>query len=182
MASNAAAAAKSGTGPVASFIRFVAFGGGTGLAASGVLVALQQYMSLALANAIVTVVSTVVANELHSRLTFRSGEHGWRMHAKSTGTVVVSYLFTTSAMMLLHTVSAHPSVLTEQAVYLSASGLAGIGRFVVLRVYVFATARGKAAVPALTAVPALAAVPAVRSAEALGFTPAIDRAGVAAVA
>jgi putative flippase GtrA len=172
IASTAATAATSGTGPVASFIRFVAFGGGTGLAASGVLLALQQYMSLAMANAIVTVVSTVVANELHSRLTFRSGERGWRMHFKSTGTVVVSYLFTTTAMMVLHAVSARPSVLTEQAVYLSASGLAGIGRFVALRVYVFATARGESAAARPTE--ALALAPAA--------APALDRSTLAAVA
>lgn len=141
---NTVAAAKRGDGPVAAFARFVLFGGGTGLAGSGVLLALAQYMPLATANAIVTVVSTVVANELHSRLTFRSGERGWRMHLKSTGTVVFSYLFTTTAMLVLHTVVASPDVVTEQAVYLSASALAGIGRFVVLRVYVFAT-RGKAA-------------------------------------
>lgn len=142
-ASTAAAAARRGEGPVASFVRFVVFGGGTGLAASAVLLVLAQSMSLALANALVTVASTVVANELHSRLTFRSGETGWRMHLKSTGTVVVSYLFTTTAMMVLHTVAASPNVVTEQAVYLSASGLAGIGRFAVLRVYVFAADRRK---------------------------------------
>ncbi|WP_436770862.1 GtrA family protein [Yinghuangia sp. YIM S09857] len=144
-ASTAAGAATRGDGPVASFIRFVVFGGGTGLAASAVLLVLAQHMSLAAANALVTVASTVVANELHARLTFRSGRTGWRMHAKSTGTVVVSYLFTTTAMVVLHAVAAHPNVMTEQAVYLTASGLAGIGRFAVLRVYVFAAGRRKAA-------------------------------------
>ncbi|MDI2126608.1 hypothetical protein [Yinghuangia seranimata] len=135
-----------GNGPVASFLRFVAFGGGTGLAASGLLVALSAYLSLAVANLAVTVVSTYVANELHSRMTFRSGERGWRMHAKSTGTAAASYVFTTAAMLALHGVIAAPGVLTEQAVYLSASALAGIGRFAVLRVFVFA-ARGHEARP-----------------------------------
>ncbi|WTW92987.1 GtrA family protein [Streptomycetaceae bacterium NBC_01309] len=170
-ASTAAAAATRGDGPVASFIRFVVFGGGTGLAASAVLLVLAQHMSLAAANALVTVASTVVANELHSRLTFRSGQTGWRMHLKSTGTVVVSFLFTTTAMTVLHVVAASPNVLTEQAVYLTASGLAGIGRFAVLRVYVFAADRRKAAGGS-------------RPAEKLAVAPlaALDRSAVVAAA
>lgn len=139
------AEAAKNNGPFASFVRFVAFGGGTGLAASGVLLLLSGYLSLAIANALVTVASTIVANELHSRLTFRSAERGWRMHLKSTGTAVVSYLFTTTATLVLHTLVASPSLLLDQAVYLTASGLAGIGRFLVLRVYVFAAARGQVA-------------------------------------
>ncbi|MCF2527396.1 GtrA family protein [Yinghuangia soli] len=172
-ASTAAAAAKS-NGPLASFVRFVAFGGGTGLAASGVLLFLSGYMSLVLANALVTVASTIVANELHSRLTFRSAERGWRMHLKSTGTVAVSYLFTTTAMLVLHAVVASPSVLLDQAVYLTASGLAGIGRFAVLRVFVFAAARGGAAKAPQTR-PAVAPVLAPR-------IPAFDRTAVAVAA
>ncbi|HSA49474.1 MAG TPA: GtrA family protein [Yinghuangia sp.] len=163
----AMAAARNGNGPVASFVRFVVFGGGTGLAASGVLLLLSSHMSLALANAIVSVLSTVVANELHSRLTFRSGERGWRMHMKSSGTVVVGYIFTTAAMTALHTIVAEPSVVTEQAVYLTASALAGIGRFAVLRVYVFAT-RTK--------------TPTVRPAEQPTAAPALDRTAVAVAA
>lgn len=169
-AGSAVAAARNGDGPVAAFTRFVVFGGGTGLAASGVLLLLSRHMSLALANAIVSVVSTVVANELHSRLTFRSGERGWRMHAKSTGTVVVGYVFTTAAMTILHVLVAAPSVMTEQAVYLTASALAGVGRFAVLRVYVFTK---RAHEPRTHQ--AVAAAPATR-------TPALDRAAVAVAA
>jgi putative flippase GtrA len=138
--------AATGTGPVASFVRFVVFGGGTGVASSGVLVLLTAYfsISLALSNALETVVSTVVANELHSRMTFRSDRRGWRMHLQSTGTVVVSYVFTTAAVLALHASVAAPSVAAEQGVYLAASGLAGIGRFAALRLYVFARGGGKA--------------------------------------
>ena len=42
------------------------------------------------------------------------------------------------AILILHTLRTSPSMLTEQIVYLSASGLAGIGRFLVLRLFVFA--------------------------------------------
>ncbi|MFE7327031.1 hypothetical protein ACFU8W_18915 [Streptomyces sp. NPDC057565] len=66
-------------------------------------------------------------------------------------TVAVSYAFTTGALLCLHSVRSEPSALIEQTVYLSASALAGIGRFMVLRIVVFAerttageTARGRA--------------------------------------
>ena len=140
-------------GPIASFIRFVICGGGTGLASSAALVYLSGSMSVAVANAIITVVSTLLANELHSRITFRNGRASWRVHVESTGTAVVCYLFTTAAMLILDAVAANPGALTEQAVYLSASGLAGIGRFVILRLFVFARPK-KAATAVVTTVPA----------------------------
>ncbi|WP_436771887.1 GtrA family protein [Yinghuangia sp. YIM S09857] len=137
-ASAAAKAAATARGPVAAFIRFVVCGGGVTLAASGLLVLMTGLMPFFAANAVVTVVSTVVTTELHARVTFRSAERGWGVHLKSAGTVAVGFLVTTAAMAVLHMLAATPGILVEQAVYLSACGLAGIGRFVVLRVVVFA--------------------------------------------
>ncbi|MFE7327032.1 hypothetical protein ACFU8W_18920 [Streptomyces sp. NPDC057565] len=62
---------------VAAFVRFVVCGGGVGLASSGVLVLLSDRIPMAVANALVTVVSTVIATELHGRVSFRSGRKGW---------------------------------------------------------------------------------------------------------
>ncbi|MEV7239294.1 hypothetical protein AB0N06_37110 [Streptomyces sp. NPDC051020] len=136
---------------VAAFVRFVVCGGGVGLASSGVLVLLNDRIPMVVANALVTVVSTVIATELHGRVSFRSGRKGWRVHLQSGVTVAVSYAFTTGALFCLYSVRSEPSALAEQTVYLSASALAGIGRFMVLRVVVFAerttageTARGRA--------------------------------------
>nr|WP_308315763.1 hypothetical protein [Streptomyces sp. ISL-100] len=123
---------------IAAFVRFVVCGGGVGLASSGVLVLLHDRMPLAVANALVTVVSTLIATELHGRVSFRSERGGWGVHLQSGLTVLVSYAFTTGALLGLYAVQSAPSVLTEQAVYLSASALAGIGRFAVLRLVVFA--------------------------------------------
>lgn len=123
---------------VAAFIRFVICGGGVGLLSSGALMLLTGSMSIAVANAIVTVASTLICNELHSRITFRKGAASIRVHLESTGTAVVAYLFTTTAMLVLDAVAPHAGALTQQAVYLSASALAGIGRFVALRLVVFA--------------------------------------------
>ncbi len=82
-------------------------------------------------------------------MSFRSGRGGWRAHLQSGLTVLVSYAFTTGALLGLYAVRSAPSALTEQAVYLSASALAGIGRFAVLRLVVFAD-RPVTAAPALS--------------------------------
>jgi hypothetical protein len=64
-----------------------------------------------------------------------------RRHVQSSGSAVAAYVVTCAAMFLLHTVQSAPSMVTEQAVYLTASALAGIGRFLVLRLFVFAGTR-----------------------------------------
>lgn len=123
---------------VAAFLRFVVCGGGVGLAAGGALMLLSGPMPMVVANILVTVVSTVIATELHSRISFRSARRGWRVHLQSGLTVAVSYVFTTGALLVLHAAHSAPSAAVEQGVYLSASALAGVGRFALLRLVVFA--------------------------------------------
>ncbi|MET7301306.1 hypothetical protein [Embleya sp. NPDC005575] len=141
------AATKSGT--VAAFMRFVFFGGGTGLASGAVLVALSGHLSIVVANAMVTVVFTLLATELHSRFTFGAGRARGRVHAQSALSAGVSYLFTTGAMLALHALQPVPGVLKEQAVYLTASGTAGIARFLFLRFVVTPKAVTATVVPAI---------------------------------
>lgn len=128
-------------GPVAAFVRFVVCGGGVSLLSSGVLLLVAGRVPFAVANAVVTVVSTLLATELHHRFTFGTGgagSAGWRIHAKSALTLAAGYLFTTAAVLALGALHPHPSPLLTQAVYLAASALAGTGRFLVLRLVVFA--------------------------------------------
>ncbi|WTK75190.1 hypothetical protein OG407_46490 [Streptomyces sp. NBC_01515] len=133
-------------GPLASFARFVALGGGVGLLSSGAVALLAERLPWALANALITIVSTLLCTELHARFTFGSGRHaGWRRHGQSAGSAAAAYGVTCAAMFVLHLVQSSPGMLTEQIVYLSASGLAGLARFLLLRLYVFATGRGRAA-------------------------------------
>ncbi|SFF44513.1 Putative flippase GtrA (transmembrane translocase of bactoprenol-linked glucose) [Actinacidiphila alni] len=124
-----------------AFIRFVVCGGGIGLASSGALLLAAGRMNFAVANAIVTVLSTLAATELHHRITFRGaaggGWAGWRVHSKSALTLLAAYAFTTAAVLGLDQAHPHPGALLTQAVYLAASGLAGIARFVALRLLVF---------------------------------------------
>ncbi|MFF7276990.1 GtrA family protein [Streptomyces griseorubiginosus] len=123
-----------------AFIRFVIFGGGVGILAGFAVSLLAVFVPWALANAIVTVASTALCTELHARYTFRKGRGaGWREHWQCAGSATAAYLVTSCAVGVLHLVQPAAGTATEQLVYLGASGLAGAGRFVVLRLYVFAT-------------------------------------------
>jgi putative flippase GtrA len=113
---------------------------------------LAEQVPWALANALITVVSTLLCTELHSRFTFGSGRSaGWREHWQSAGSAAAAYVVTCAAMFVLHLVQSSPGMLTEQFVYLGASGLAGLARFLLLRLYVFATGRDRTSVPERTA-------------------------------
>ncbi|WP_424644398.1 hypothetical protein [Embleya sp. AB8] len=131
-------------GVVGSFARFVGCGGGVGLASSATLILLAGQVPFAVANALVTVGSTLVATELHSRFTFGGNRPGRADHVKAGLTVLVCYLFTTAAMLTFRALAPNAGFLAEQAVYLSASGLAGIGRFAFMRLVIFAHKTPKA--------------------------------------
>ena len=120
-------------GPVAPFLRFVVCGGGVTLLGSGALLLVGDRAPIAVANAVVAVVTTMIATELHGRVTFRRGRVSWRDHAASGLTVLLSYLFTTGALLAFGAVHPGADALLRQAVYLAASGAAGIARFVLLR-------------------------------------------------
>ncbi|QDQ15580.1 hypothetical protein [Streptomyces spectabilis] len=136
-------------GAFVAFARFVLCGGGVGLASSFAVAGLASWMPWALANALITVVSTLLATELHARFTFgRGGRATWSQHAQSAGSAAAAYVVTCVAMFVLQQLVAAPGAVLEQVVYLSASALAGVARFVVLRLVVFARSRSRAAVTA----------------------------------
>ncbi|MFE9673959.1 hypothetical protein ACFYO5_07555 [Streptomyces sp. NPDC006259] len=169
----APAAASTTPGPLASFVRFVVCGGGVGLLSGAAVPLLAALMPWALANAAITVASTLLCTELHALFTFGTGRRaGWRRHMQSAGSATVAYGTTCAAVFVLYAVQSSPGLVTQQAVYLGASALAGTGRFLVLRLFVFAdparhgtAADPRGGAPAPTAlVPAVptALVPAVR--------------------
>ncbi len=131
-------------GAFVSFVRFVVCGGGVGVLSSGAVVLLAGVMPWGVANAVITVVSTVLCTELHALFTFGTGKRaGWRRHWQSAGSAAAAYAVTSLAVLVLHLVQSSPGVLTEQIVYLGASGLAGVGRFLVLRLFVFGSGEGR---------------------------------------
>jgi putative flippase GtrA len=135
-------------GPLTSFVRFVVCGGGVGVLSSAAVPLLALLMPWAAANLVITVASTVLCTELHALFTFGTGRRaGLRRHLQSAGSAAAAYAVTCTAMFLLHAVQSAPGLAWEQAVYLGASGLAGIGRFLVLRLFVFAGARKRTEQP-----------------------------------
>ncbi|MBW5422422.1 hypothetical protein GKQ77_12755 [Streptomyces sp. BG9H] len=138
-------------GAFAAFARFVLCGGGVGLASSFAVAGLASSIPWALANALVTVVSTLLATELHARFTFGAGGRAtWRQHVQSAGSAAAAYVVTCVAMFALQQLVAAPGAVLEQVVYLSASALAGVARFAVLRLVVFARNRSQASVTVRT--------------------------------
>ncbi|MFE7074760.1 hypothetical protein ACFU96_32195 [Streptomyces sp. NPDC057620] len=131
-------------GAFVSFLRFMVCGGGVGVLSSGAVALLAGAMPWVVANAVITVVSTALCTELHALFTFGTGQRaGWRRHWQSAGSATAAYAVTSLAVLALHLVQSSPGMLTEQTVYLAASGLAGIGRFLVLRLFVFAGDRDR---------------------------------------
>ncbi|MGX1267371.1 hypothetical protein [Streptomyces phaeoluteigriseus] len=158
-------------GAVAAFARFVVFGGGVGLTSGFAVAALASWVPWALANALITVASTLLATELHARFTFGGGRPATRrQHAQSAGSAAAAYTVTCAAMLVLQHLVAAPGAVVEQAVYLSASALAGIARFAVLRLAVFVQDRSQA--PAAT-VPTTRLTPAIASRSAVTADPAL---------
>ncbi|WP_353942271.1 GtrA family protein [Streptomyces sp. HUAS MG91] len=136
-------------GAAVAFARFVACGGGVGVASSFAVTALADRLPWVLANALVTVVSTLLATELHARFTFGAGGRAsWSQHAQSAGSAAGAYVVTCLAMAGLRYLVDAPGAVLEQVVYLSASALTGVARFAVLRLVTFARGRAKAPVAA----------------------------------
>ncbi|MEV0555638.1 hypothetical protein AB0I27_19580 [Streptomyces sp. NPDC050597] len=139
-------------GTVTAFARFVLCGGGVGLASSFAVAALASWIPWVLANALIAAASTLLATELHARFTFGAGGRAtWRQHAQSAGSAAAAYAVTCVAMLVLQQLVAAPAAVLEQAVYLSASALAGVARFVVLRLVVFARNRSQTVATVRTA-------------------------------
>lgn len=140
---------RTASGAFASFTRFVLCGGGVGVASSFAVAALASWTPWALANALTTAVSTLLATELHARFTFGVGGHATgRQHAQSAGSAAAAYAMTCVAMVVLRQLVETPGAVLEQVVYLSATGLAGVARFAVLRLVVFARNRSEVAAAA----------------------------------
>ncbi|WP_246561855.1 GtrA family protein [Streptomyces roseirectus] len=133
------------TPALSSFVRFVVLGGGVGVLSSFAVSLLATAVPWVIANAVVTVVSTLLCTELHARFTFRKGRGAvWREHWQSAGSALAAYLATGAAVFALHLVQSAPGMVAEQGVYLGASALAGVARFLVLRLHVFAAGRRRA--------------------------------------
>ncbi len=121
----------------AAFGRFAGLGSGVTLAASAALVLLSQWIPWMAANALTTLASTVIATELHARVTFGHGRPGLAGHLKSAATIAGGWLVTSAAVGTLTVLHPGAGLVLQQTVYLSATALVGTGRYLVLRLAVF---------------------------------------------
>ncbi|KUN79842.1 hypothetical protein [Streptomyces griseoruber] len=122
----------------AAFVRFAGLGSGVTLAASAALVLLSRWIPWTAANVLTTIASTMAATELHARFSFGHGRPGLAGHLKSAATMAVGWLVTSAAVGALAALRPGAGLVVQQTVYLSATALVGIVRYLVLRLSVFA--------------------------------------------
>ena len=125
---------------IAQLTRFALVGGLSNI------VYLAAFMGLAfegpqLANAIGVVLSTVLANELHRRVTFdASARVGWFAAQWEGGALALAGLiFSAAALAVVKFFVPHADALMMGIAVIAVSALVGLVRFVALRGWVFAT-------------------------------------------
>lgn len=131
------------------FVRFVVVGGSTNVVYALAFVGLVGLVGLGemTANAIGVITSTVLANELHRRLTFRAADRvGWiRTQWEAGGLSVLALLASSAALAGSEAVAPDAAPLVDAAVVIASTGLIGLARFFALRGWVFSARSRKAA-------------------------------------
>jgi putative flippase GtrA len=116
------------------FARFVLVGGATTLVYAALFAALEGFGYLP-AHVAATAVSTVLANEMHRRLTFHAGErvHWLTAQLEASGVTVIGLFLTSTSLGVLNALVPDARVLTQVALVVTVTGLVGLMRFVALR-------------------------------------------------
>ena len=127
---------RSGDGSGASFARFVLVGGTSNVVYVAALLLLDG-AGVQVANAVGSIASTVLANELHRRLTFHvEARVGWLTAQLEGGGLALAGLVATSlALAGFGRLVGHPSALAHIAVVAVVTGVIGLVRFVALRAW-----------------------------------------------
>jgi putative flippase GtrA len=122
---------EDGTG---QFVRFVAVGG-TSMLLYGLVLWLLQGLGTQPANLVGSLASTVLANELHRRLTFRAGGHvGWLgAQLQGGGMALAGMALTAVVLAWAEAAVGSTGPVTQLVLVTTVTGLVGIGRFVGLR-------------------------------------------------
>ena len=129
-----------GEDTVAQFARFVLVGG-LSTCLYGLVFITAQSLGDQLANVIGAVCSTLLANELHRRLTFHAGERvSWfTAQWEGGGLAVVGLVATSLALAGCDALFGEVPALAQIALVTSVTGAIGALRFVALRAWVFST-------------------------------------------
>jgi putative flippase GtrA len=120
--------------------RYAVIGGlGTAVNAAIFLV-LRTWWDTVPANLVALVLSTAVSTEANRRFTFDGAlEHRWRTYVQNGGTVAFYAFYSSTVLLLLDMVLDDPTAVQQSAALAAASVAGGIGRFLVLRNWVFGT-------------------------------------------
>ncbi|MFD4429385.1 GtrA family protein [Nocardia sp. NPDC058497] len=123
---------------VAQLIRFALVGGASNIAYVLLFLACAGFGPLA-ANTIGSIVSTVIANELHRQLTFRAaGRVGWfTAQWEGGGLALIGLLVSTAALAGLESLAPGLGQITQAGAVLIVMAAAGGLRFLALRGLVF---------------------------------------------
>ncbi len=129
-----------GDDTVAQFSRFVFAGGLSTLLYGLVFITLDGFGDQ-LANLVGAIASTMLANELHRRLTFHSGERVSFFTAQweGGGLAAVGLVATSLTLAGLNALFGEVAALTQIAMVTVVTGMIGALRFVALRAWVFST-------------------------------------------
>jgi putative flippase GtrA len=119
---------------LAQFTRFALVGGSTTLVYAAIFAALQGLGYLP-AHVVATAASTVLANEMHRRLTFHAGVrvHWLTAQLEAGGITVIGLLLTSTSLGVLNSFVPEASVAAQVLLVVTVTGLVGLMRFIALR-------------------------------------------------
>ncbi|MGD9526013.1 GtrA family protein [Pseudonocardia sp.] len=139
-------------------VRYAVVGGASTALNAVLFYLLRAWWDPAPAAALSLVLSTAYSTEAHRRYTFGAPVvHRWRLHLQSLGTIAFYAWYSAVVLALLHVVVAEPTRLQETLSIATTSLLGGMGRFLLLRSWVFAPT---APIASAITVPEVAAAPA----------------------
>jgi putative flippase GtrA len=121
--------------------RYVMVGGlGTGVNAATFLLLRTAGLDAVPASLVALLVSTAVSTEANRRFTFGgTAVHPWRARVQVGGTVLFYAFYSSAVLLLLGLVVDAPTPVEQTVALAAASVLGGVGRFLVLRYWVFGT-------------------------------------------
>ena len=126
--------------PLATQLARYAIVGGLGTVANAVVfLVLRTWWETLAANLVALVLSTVLSTEVNRRFTFGSAPlvHPWRTYVQTGGTVVFYAFYSSAVLITLAMVVSDPNPWLQTAAVAGASALGGVGRYLVLRFWVF---------------------------------------------
>lgn len=134
-----------GERPIDQFARFVLVGGISNVLYAAVFLLLRSE-GMIVANVVGALLSTILANELHRRRTFRAAErvHWLTAQGEGGGLALLGMVLSTTTLALVGLLLPSVGGVVEAALVVTVSGIVGGFRFLALRRWVFPFGRAEA--------------------------------------